>query len=286
MLRSWIIYGNLWISAGAAALAYSTILLHRQAAGINLLFLVFFACLFIYNYHRIFRLKEIYAVEQSDRHRWIVAHNRQLTFLTIIAGICTLVFMGVCFSRFLFISAIPFFMIALLYVIPLYKKNGVWRRLRDIPYLKVLLIALVWTYATVVVPLSGKGLDLLNEPVFWLTSVQRFLFILAIALPFDVRDLNRDKAFDVITAAGSLGLNRLKRLCHLLLSAMLLVVLAGILMNLYQPAPATGMLISVLGTGWLINKLELNNSEFYFTVLLDGTLIDQLFWVWLMGLTA
>jgi 4-hydroxybenzoate polyprenyltransferase len=129
-------------------------------------------------------------------------------------------------------------------------------------------------------------LDLLNEPVFWLTSVQRFLFILAIALPFDVRDLNRDKAFDVITAAGSLGLNRLKRLCHLLLSAMLLVVLAGILMNLYQPAPATGMLISVLGTGWLINKLELNNSEFYFTVLLDGTLIDQLFWVWLMGLMA
>jgi len=278
-----LIYGNFWVSAGAASLAYSTNLLLQKEASLLRISLVFFACLFVYNYHRIFRLKHIYGEKASPRHHWIIRNKWSILLLTLGSGLLSLFLFYRIANPFLLTCALPCTLIALLYVMPLFRVQGKWVRLRDVPYLKVFLIALVWAFATVILPLSDAGESLFSDPGVQITLLQRFLFILAITLPFDVRDLAHDKQFGLKTFASLLGVNRLKQLSHVLLLGMLLTVFYAMANGIYQPRHSIGLLLSALGTGWLINRLSLENSESYYAFFLDGTMVDQLFWIWLLG---
>ena len=56
--------------------------------------------------------------------------------------------------------------------------------------LKIFLVALVWAGATVVLPTLGS-----SHPVtwdVWVETAQRFFFVLALLIPFEIRDLKYD----------------------------------------------------------------------------------------------
>jgi 4-hydroxybenzoate polyprenyltransferase len=285
-VKSWILYGNFWVSAGAASLALVTCYIHQISPDPAMILLVFFSSLFIYNYHRIFRMDHLYGNLNSERHRWIIDHRKGLLYITCLSGLLSLILSVVKLPVNTWLSALPVGLIAVLYVVPLYRNNGSWKRLRDIPFLKVFLIALVWTYATAFLPIFVYRNDALLNGSAWLTLGHRFIFLLAITLPFDIRDLEHDRHYGVRTFASHFGVDRLRKICHGLLIAMLMLVFTGMQWGIYTPPHAAGLLISDLGTGWLIGRLQANNSEFYYTAMLDGSMTDQLFWVWLIGMLA
>lgn len=85
---------------------------------------------------------------------------------------------------------LPGFFVALLtvfYAVPLLPER---KNLRDVSGLKIGIIALVWALTAVIIPViyAGKNID----EVVVLLFVQRFLWVIVLTLPFEIRDL----AFD------------------------------------------------------------------------------------------
>ncbi len=74
-----------------------------------------------------------------------------------------------------------------LYAIPILPKN---KNLRSWGILKICIVALVWAIATVVLPCLLK-IELIGFDV-WIEIFQRFIFVLILLLPFEIRDLNYD----------------------------------------------------------------------------------------------
>ncbi|WP_276167973.1 hypothetical protein [Zobellia alginiliquefaciens] len=74
-----------------------------------------------------------------------------------------------------------------LYAVPLlpHAKN-----LRSWGGLKIFIVALVWAGTTVVLPVLSEGASL--EKDVWIEVVQRFLFVLILLVPFEIRDLAYD----------------------------------------------------------------------------------------------
>lgn len=76
-----------------------------------------------------------------------------------------------------------------LYAVPIFPKG---RNLRSLKGLKIFVIAFVVSGLTAIVPLVQHGLSV--EGNTWLVMAQRFAFIIAIVIPFEIRDLDFDKA--------------------------------------------------------------------------------------------
>ena len=79
--------------------------------------------------------------------------------------------------------------------------------MRQIAGLKIYVIALVWTFTTVILPLYNSNQNL-NVDVL-LTSIQRFIFIIILMLPFEIRDLNYD-SLKLATIPQKIGVKNTK----------------------------------------------------------------------------
>lgn len=94
------------------------------------------------------------------------------------------------------------------------------QNLRSISGLKVYLIALVWSGVTVILPIVNNGFDF-NADV-GITFCQRFIFVLALMLPFEIRDLQYD-SLKLATIPQKIGAKNTKVMGVLLLIVFLLL---------------------------------------------------------------
>lgn len=74
-----------------------------------------------------------------------------------------------------------------LYAIPFLPRS---KNLRSLGGLKIFLVALVWTGFTLVLPAIDNGLDTFQ--ILFPEAVQRYLLVLVLILPFEIRDLKYD----------------------------------------------------------------------------------------------
>lgn len=157
-------------------------------------------------------------------------------------------------------------LLALGYVIPLGKSG---KRLRDLHFLKIFLIAAVWAWLTVWLPAAeaGKGFD----RTVLLMGLERAAFIFAITLPFDVRDLAIDRHTQVKTLPAAMGVPLTVGLSFFLL--FLMMVLAG--MNDYPSGVMTALSVSALLSAALILFSHRVGHDYYFSGLLDGMMFAQ-----------
>ena len=86
--------------------------------------------------------------------------------------------------------------LGILYQLPLIKIHETHISLKNVPYLKVPLIAFVWTIITLIIPLIE--VNKMNGESYLLVT-ERFLFIFALAIPFDIRDYKKDKMNGIFT---------------------------------------------------------------------------------------
>lgn len=95
-------------------------------------------------------------------------------------------------------------LLTLLYTLPFLPKK---KNLRKLKGLKIFIIALVWTGATLWLPLTGQ--QLLTNPAILLQSVAYFILVIALIIPFEIRDLKSDEPM-LRTLPQVLGLKRTK----------------------------------------------------------------------------
>ncbi|MEX1189302.1 MAG: UbiA family prenyltransferase [Bacteroidia bacterium] len=262
---------------------WCTAYLHDLDIQVFLSLSIFGATLFIYNYHRLFRKKVIYAKEISERHQWILAHDRLLQVFAVagflLAAGCFIPYL----NPTLFFRLSPFLLLSLFYVIPVWKGKKKWLRVRDIPFMKIFLVAAVWSFVTVFLAFLAEDPFWFPDIDAWLTTLQRFIFIFAITLPFDIRDLAHDRSSGLTTFAARLGVEGVKRLANILL--VVVAALAGIstFIGIYSLPHGIGVSISCALTGFLISRIDEDSSEWIYAGFLDGTMLDQFLWISLLA---
>lgn len=147
---------------------------------------VFFATLFVYNIQRLLRMKELNAGD-SEHLLWIKEH-RALIRIFAVSGFAGAAFIYIInlgmAGDFLLLAAGT--LLCIFYALSLHP--GL-KSLRNIPFIKIYLIAGAWTFTSVIWPwfrMHETG----GFPILPACSV--FFFILAATIPFDIRDLSYD----------------------------------------------------------------------------------------------
>lgn len=218
------------------------------------LLLCFGASLFTYNFQRIIKKYDL-AKAKDERGVWLYSHLNALKYLSIVGIIiCASVVYFVSFEAIL--SLILLSLISLLYAGNFLKGKS----LRDIPQLKIYLIAFSWAMTAVIPYLSLNTLITYGD---WLMLItEKFLFIVALTIPFDIRDLHIDDN-EKKTLAQTLGAKRAKFLAILLL-AMAMTLVVGLDLSIVP------YLITYTIVAGLILFQNNNRNEMYYSFVLDG----------------
>jgi len=256
-----VIDGQIWIALAATLLTSATYKVFALPENGFLLAFMFCGTLFVYRFHD-----------------WVTrAYTRTpALFLLWTAGLAATGILVIFEIRQIPLLILPV-LVAMGYSLPVLPSG---KRLRDFPLLKVFLIAGVWTYLSAVWPVWAAG-DTRTFPLLSF-SLERLLFIFALTLPFDIRDLSGDRAEGVLTFPVVWGVRKTK-----LLSWVALLLYAVLATLHYQwgiyPAILWGvyLLLAAL-TGLLMQLSTPDKHPWYFTGILDGMLVLQsLFTLWL-----
>tara|TARA_B100000767_G_scaffold259778_1_gene269824 strand:- start:737 stop:1540 length:804 start_codon:yes stop_codon:yes gene_type:complete len=140
-------------------------------------------------------------------------HHRSLTNnLKIIQLFSLICFFAMCYYALKIpidslILTLPFVGLTFLYAVPFL--SGFDKSLREVSYLKIIVVALVWSGFTVLIPLLAAGKEISSSML--LCMLQRLLIVVVLILPFDIRDVKYD-AINLHTIPKKIGEQRTKRL--------------------------------------------------------------------------
>ncbi len=265
-----ILFGNFWIAACAVAMTWQTELLLFEKVEVNILtYFVFFSTLFLYAIHRIVGLVKVKPFLEKYRYSIIYHFRNHIKVYAFLGGAGALY----CFFYLSFANQLLLVVPAILslgYVLPFVKGD---KRLRDFDYIKIFLVAVVWGVITVLMPILERTTELTIAHL--LILLERMFFIFAITLPFDIRDLKIDAHIDVKTIPSMIGIDKTKKMA--LVCLILVFALAGL--NLYLDTYQTGHLIAIaiscFSTLLFINYSDKTDADYFFTGLMDGTMILQ-----------
>ncbi len=159
-------------------------------------------------------------------------------------------------------------LITIFYALPLPFTNKF--RLRDIGLMKPVFVGFVWATVSVILPLMESGFtDSFQIAALFLN---RFLFVTAITLPFDIRDLQFDKSnlrFPTLPMIAGVQTTIILSFLALLFSMLPLFYL----FENFSVAIIIGIAIWYVLTFVLIIVTNKKSAEFHYTFLLDGTLV-------------
>ena len=204
-----LLFGNFWIAACAVALTWQTeFLSYREIAWTKLTTFVFLATLFLYAIHRIVGLVKVKPFLEKYRYTIIYTFRNHIKVYAIIGGIGAIYFFFFLSLANQLLLIVPT-ILSLGYVLPFVKGS---KRLRDFDYIKIFLIAIVWGVITVLMPILQRTTTFILP--HFLVLLERMLFIFAITLPFDIRDLKIDAHINVKTIPATIGIPRTQRLAY------------------------------------------------------------------------
>ncbi len=269
---TFLVFSNLFIAVSAAAFAHASYyLLGAGPRASPVLALVFCATLVVYNLDRLSTASDEDAVDATERHRWVDRHRGLLVGLGIVAAagvIATLFFV----PREILYALLPLGVASIGYSLPvIWGRSGPYR-LKDIAGLKIFLIAFVWTGATAFLP-AVEIYDDPFRPAVAALCLERALFVFAITLPFDIRDMTRDRTADIWTIPLMIGRSRTRTLALAALGVFALCVVLHYGVSL--TSSTLPLAISAAVTGWLLWRADRQHDELYYVGKLDGMMALQ-----------
>ena len=197
------INSSIHVALGVVALAALTALHFDFEPDHLLLAFVFFGTITGYNFVK-------YAGIAKLHHKSLA---KNLKFIQIFSFICFLILgylsLQVKAEVLMVAGVLGFF--TLLYALPVFSSQ---KNLRDIAGLKVFVIAFIWAGVTVFFPVADAELPFEMDMI--LEFFQRFLFVLILILPFEIRDLKYDNEI-LKTIPQRLGVEKAKLFGYLLI---------------------------------------------------------------------
>lgn len=262
-----LVFRNYFIAMCAVSMVFTTYLLIGIPVHVTH-FTIFLACatFLLYNFH-------IYSfhLDYSNIGEFFASFNalnvkiyEQIVFVFVLLIAAINLFY---LNEYVLMWFIPLAIFSLLYSMPLV---GIKRkfRIRESLFVKMPLLASVWSLATVIIPLAEQNIQL-NSPLIVQQVICRFFFVFALCIPFEIRDLEVDKKENVKTLPLVFGVNRTRILG-------LILIVAEIVIHHYMPITPAGIfaldLSSVIALGWIFVKTRKRESYFY-KLFVDGTMV-------------
>jgi len=256
-----ILYSNLLISVSSVTLTLSTFLLLRtdpEFSDIPFLYFIFAATFLTYNIH-------IWYEKEGDdpalpRNLWRRQHTLLIKSLFILFGAGLLEALFFISEKVIWLT-LPLAIFSLFYSAPLLN-------FKKVPFLKIFLISYVWSVSTVILPSVNKGYHAVDTEVLEIV-VQRFILILALAIPFDIRDIEVDRKNNIETLPTWLGFERARLLSVVLLVFFIILgcFFYGLDYSFFGRLAIGGLAI------YLIIKIKRSRSDLYYMVCIDGIMI-------------
>ncbi|MBC7566295.1 MAG: hypothetical protein H7223_04955 [Pedobacter sp.] len=282
-ILDFLLFSNLFIAVCAVAQGLITYHLLKVPADKYVLAFVFFATIGLYNFSMLLAKPKKPEKSPYKRVRWIFSHHRMIISITLISIMCLvplfLLYLSIESKLLMLFTGL----VAVGYNIPFLTLNNQNIGLRNIPGIKLFLIAMVWAVSSVLLPIMelqhSHQLNIAPGDTLLLVF-KRFLFVAAITVPFDIRDLFQDKLYALKTIPVMLGEKRAYIFCQFLLLGYLLLLL------LFRQATYPDIAAVVLNlaiTGWLIFKSNIKKNEYYYFFYLDGTMLLQYLLLLLFG---
>jgi 4-hydroxybenzoate polyprenyltransferase len=278
LLRSafdFLLFSNVFMSLCAVAQALLTFSIIDSKPVYAVAGLLFTSTLGIYNFSILLSKPKYPEKSPYRRVRWFFAHYRLMVTFTIVSllSLVPLFFFLSMESRILLIFLALF---SFGYGLPLFSIGDQKFGLRNIPGLKAFLITIVWTLSCVLVPIleaQDQHLTDISMRDTIIMLAKRFLFIAALTVPFDVRDLFQDKKLGLKTVAVVWGEKNAYLFCQVLLAGY--IVLLFLLRRNGFNVDFFALTLTAILTGWLIFRSKWEKNEYYYFFYLDGVLILQ-----------
>lgn len=236
------------------------------------LFIIFFATLLEYNFHKFIALFANRNAPGADKHTW-VGKNLKVFYILLLLSAAGFICAAFLAQKEVLILLVPIAAITLFYSLPILGSRQLIFRLREIPYLKIFLIACVWSCATILLPVIKSDTTFDTGHVIAMLA-ERFFFVLAIAIPFDVRDIEADKQAGLKTLPLLFNENRVFMISYVSLFIFMLISFShySVLQAWFIILP---LCISAVTTFVFLSSKKIRSINYYHYGVLDGTLLLQ-----------
>ncbi|WP_299258041.1 hypothetical protein [uncultured Aquimarina sp.] len=206
---SFYVNSSIHVALAVAALVKLTFLKFEILGGDVYIYFSFVGAIVAYNFVKYANISELY-------HKRL---TKSMTVIKIFTTVCAIIFVyfGYQLSIDTLIWMLPFVFLTILYAVPVFpnKKN-----LRSVAGIKIFIIGVTWTGITVLIPvIYTEGALEFNMSI---EIIQRFLFVVVIMLPFEIRDLQYDGK-ELETIPQKIGITRTKVFGSILLVIFLLI---------------------------------------------------------------
>jgi hypothetical protein len=205
-------------------------------------------------------------------------HHRSLTSnLKAIQVFSFFCFVAMCYFAVqlpsqILIIATPFVGLTLLYAVPFL--SGFQKNLRQVSYLKGIVVAFVWAGFTVLIPCIAAGKEMLLSVI--LLSVQRFIIVVVLIFPFDIRDVKYD-AISLQTIPTKIGVEKTKRVG---LGLMVFALLIEYAINAEAALKNTFMIFFFMVLVFLMRS-KIKQSKYYSSFWIES--LPLIWWLLILG---
>lgn len=280
------IYSNFYVSLAAGLLALETKMIF-DSFGLRVanleenpfsflindlhFWLVFCLTFSSYNFQRLVKVKskDNFGFVNSEKGKFFMKHFVLLSALSAFAmlfvflhlidislsGLLVLIFCGI--NSFLYVRGI---------------KKLVLPPLRSLPYVKIFLITIVWTLICGLFPIMPVNVFPTGF-VYYLIALGVFIF--AITIPFDIRDVEVDKANNVITFPVKLREERSRQLSYAALIIYVGIIFLMLMRDQVSPTHVIALILSAFVSAVIISFSKKERPEFFFSGLVEGTIVLQ-----------
>ncbi len=166
-----------------------------------------------------------------------------------------------------------FGLLSILYALPVLPK---YKNLRSLGVLKIFIVALVWMGFTVILPLVDEGMQVKWDDV--LLMMQRFLLVLALILPFEIRDMKFD-APEMRTVPQRLGVKGCLKFGYIL--TVLFFLLTFLKDELSLAEVGSRCLAAVLMI-FMLNSTRENQNRYFASFWVESIPIMMVMGYWLL----
>jgi 4-hydroxybenzoate polyprenyltransferase len=180
-----------------------------------------------YSYFNYFNLYYLFSLLAGV----FVFYNFKLFFDNPVKSVLTIItlFLAIVQSQ---LSVLSYLILFISFIITFFYHSSILKtNLRSIPYLKLFLIGLIWVLLTSFIPLVEKKIFAF-EKLDFLYILERFIFLISMALLFDLRDIDFDIQNKLKTIPNRIGVFYTKFLVLVLLTLwfiLCLIVYSGMI---------------------------------------------------------
>jgi 1,4-dihydroxy-2-naphthoate octaprenyltransferase len=261
-----IFYTGIYISLAALALGSGTFVsIHHRWPPWPFMLLLFSGTLLVYTLH--YFLKR--SPTGNTRNQWSYHHPRWHQILIILGGagcLASIIFIPNSYQSIISLEAIITLSYFLLFTM---SKWGLGSRLTGL--LKTPLLAAAWTIATFNLFMVEASIPS-QQIILW--TLQRFIFLLALCLAFDIRDHIEDKKNGITTWPVHLGVT----VSYKIITGLLLLSIIFSLLLLWQNGSlliANALMLSIAVAAFFIQTSKRNPSDYVYLGGIDGAILLQ-----------